>query len=46
MFQLINNRTNQVVGTYSTKARARVARDKKDSAYGGYVHFIRVVTEA
>lgn len=40
MFQLINTRTGLVVGTYSTKPRARTARDRKDNEYGAYVHRI------
>lgn len=43
MFQVINTKTQQVVGTYSTKQRARNARDKKDNAYGAYVHSVREI---
>lgn len=39
-FQLINIRTNAVVGTFSTKKRARSAMDRKDNEYGAYVHRI------
>jgi len=42
-YQVINRTTSQVVGTYSTKQRARNAVDKKDNAYGGYAHFIREI---
>ena len=31
-------RGEMVGGPYSTKQRARNSADKKDSAYGGYVH--------
>lgn len=41
MFQVINRKTGFVVGTYSTKQRARNAVDKKDNEYGAYVHSIR-----
>ena len=41
MFEVINRKTGQVVGTYSTKARARTAVDKKDNAYGAYIHSVR-----
>lgn len=40
MFQLINTRTGAIVGTYSTKQRARNSRDRKDNEYGAYVHRI------
>ena len=40
MFQLLNTRTGAIVGTYLTKARARLARDQRDNAYGAYVHRI------
>lgn len=40
MFQLINSKTGAVVGTYLTKQSARLARDKRDNAYGAYVHRI------
>ena len=39
-FNLINIRTQAVVGTYSTKKRARAALDRKDNEYGAYVHRI------
>ena len=35
-----------VVGEYSTKKRARAAVDKKDNAYGAYVHSIRILDAA
>lgn len=38
MFQVINSKTGQVVGTYSTKRRARNSCDRKDNEYGAYVH--------
>ena len=44
MFQVLNTRTGQIVGTYSTKQRARAARDRKDLEYGAISH--RVVTVA
>lgn len=43
MFQVINTRSGAIVGTYSTKQRARNAVDRKDNAYGGYVHSVREV---
>ena len=45
MFRLINIRTGLVVGTYSTRQRARAALDRKDNAYGAYVHRIEAITE-
>lgn len=45
-YQVINRKTNTIVGTYSTKQRARNAVDKKDNAYGAYVHSIREVSAA
>ena len=44
MFSVINSKTGQVVGTYSSKQRARNTRDRKDSEYGASVH--RVVEVA
>jgi hypothetical protein len=38
MFQVVNTKTGQVVGTYSSKQRARNTRDRKDSEYGACVH--------
>lgn len=38
MFQVVNSKTGQVVGTYSSKQRARNSRDRKDSEFGAYVH--------
>lgn len=43
MYQVINRMTNAVVGTYQTRSRARNAVDKKDNAYGAYIHFIKEV---
>lgn len=40
MFNVVNLRTGLVVGTYSTKQRARNARDRKDSEYGACAHYI------
>lgn len=39
-YQLINIRTGAVVGTYSSKQRARNSLDRKDNEYGAYVHRI------
>ena len=41
MYEVYNRNTKQVVGTYSSKQRARTAMDKKDNAYGAYVHGVR-----
>lgn len=43
MFQVVNTRTGAIVGTYSTKQRARAAVDRKDNEYGGYAHSVREV---
>lgn len=40
MFNVINRKTGKIVGTYSSKQRARNARDKKDNEYGAYVHAV------
>lgn len=40
MYKVINRNTQSVVGTYKTKEAARKARDKKDNAYGAYVHSV------
>lgn len=43
MYQVINVKTQQIVGTYNSKQRARNARDKKDTAYGACVHTVREI---
>ena len=43
MFQVVNTRTGAIVGTYSTKQRARNARDRKDAEYGAVSHSVREV---
>ena len=40
MFQVINQRTKQVVGNRKTRKAARRLVDKLDNAYGAYVHSI------
>ena len=45
MFQVVNTRTRQVVGTYSSKQRARNTRDRKDSEYGAVVHRVMEVAK-
>lgn len=37
-FTLVNTKTGAVVGTYANRNTARAAQDKKDNAYGAYVH--------
>ena len=44
-YRVINSRTQQVVGTYSSKQRARNTRDRKDSEYGAVVHRVVEVRE-
>jgi hypothetical protein len=39
-FQVVNSRTKEIKGTYSTKKRARRAVDKFDNEYGCYIHSI------
>ena len=41
MYVVINKATQEVVGTYKNKDQARRARDRKDNAYGAYVHTIK-----
>jgi hypothetical protein len=43
MYLIINTRTGQTVGKAKTKAGARASKDKRDNAYGAYVHSIREV---
>lgn len=43
-YQVVKN--GLVVGTYSTKKRARRAIDRLDNAYGAYVHSLRIVDAA
>lgn len=42
-FQVRENGTDRVMGTYSTKARARSAVDRFDNAYGSYHHHIKEI---
>lgn len=41
MFNVINVKTQAIVGTYKNKEAARKAKDRKDSAYGAYVHAVK-----
>jgi hypothetical protein len=43
MYNVIDNQTGKIVGTYSTASRARNARDKKDLAYGAIRYSVRPV---
>jgi hypothetical protein len=36
MFKVIDTQTQQVVGTYKTRAAANRAVDRKDNEYGAY----------
>ncbi len=40
-FQLVDNHTKKVVGTYTDRKRARRARDKRDNDYGAYRYSVR-----
>jgi len=42
-YQVVNTRTGQIVGTYTSKNRARNTVDRKDNEYGAYVHSIKVI---
>lgn len=43
MFVIINKRSGLIVSEAKTKAGARKAKDRRDIAYGAYVHSIREV---
>lgn len=43
MYQVIDNRTGQLVGTYSTAKRARRKADKLDLVYGAIRYSVRFV---
>lgn len=43
MYQVINTRTNEVVGTRKSIKLARRLVDKLDNQYGAYVHTVKFV---
>ena len=43
VYQIVNTRTGQVVGTAKTLKGARLAVDRRDTQYGGYAHKIQVL---
>ena len=43
MYQIINKRTGEVVGTRKLYRAARKLVDKLDNEYGAYVHFTRYI---
>ena len=45
-YTLINTKTGEVAGTYSTMRRANAARDRKETAYGSCVFKIITTTTA
>ncbi len=40
MYRVVDTRTGAVVGQAKTLSRARSILDKRDNAYGGYIHKI------
>jgi len=42
MYQVIDTKTQQVIGTYATAQRARNRRDALDKAYGAVRYTVRV----
>ena len=40
MYQLTNILTNTVSGHYKTAKAAYLAADRKDNAYGAYIHIV------
>jgi len=43
MYQIIDSRTQQIVGTFQSYIRASRKRDKLDNEYGGYRYQVRKV---
>lgn len=43
MYQVIELKTGFVIGTYSTRKRARNKADKLDNAYGAYAYTVRSI---
>ena len=41
MWNVIDTKTKQVVGTYKTMAAARRAADRKDNEYGAYRYSVK-----
>lgn len=41
--KLVDRHTGQTVGYYTSKARARAARDRKDNEYGGYRYSVHAI---
>ncbi len=45
MYRVIDSQTKQVMGTYSTRARASRKADKLDLAYGAYRYSVQRAPE-
>lgn len=43
MFKVIDKQTQQVMGTYATRNRARNKADKLDMEYGAYRYYVKEV---
>jgi len=42
-YQVIDRMTGQVMGTYSTRSRARARVDRLDLEYDAYRHFVKII---
>ena len=42
-FQVIDRQTNQVMGTYASRKRARNKADRLDLEYGAYRYYVKQV---
>ena len=42
-YQVIERMTGEVMGTYSTRSRARARVDRLDLEYGAYRYFVKII---
>jgi hypothetical protein len=42
-YQVIDRMTGEVMGTYSTRSRARARRERLDLEYGAYRYFVKFI---
>jgi NhaP-type Na+/H+ and K+/H+ antiporter len=45
MYEVVDRKTNVIMGKYKTRQSARRAVDRLDNAYGGYRYFSRSIEE-
>lgn len=44
-YQVVDRQTQKIIGTYTSRNRARAVADRKDNEYGAYRYTVRKITE-